>query len=179
MIKDTRPYRLGLVSTLLVALVTLSPRPTPLALGGDRPDIDQARLERTRTTIRMLDDLYKGAVVAVTANYVTEQAETPAAAVAKQIFDHMKSKGWHAARLVDATGKPKNKANLPQTEFERTAVAKLRAGATYYEEIAEVDGKPVLRAATVVPAVMQQCVICHGRKQGSLLGAIIYEVPIR
>ena len=41
-------------------------------------------------------------------------------------------------------------------------------------------GKPVLRAATIVPAVMKQCTTCHeGKKEGDLLGALVYEVPIR
>jgi len=37
----------------------------------------------------------------------------------------------------------------------------------------------VLRVATVVPAVMKQCTICHGGKEGRLLGAIVYELPIK
>jgi hypothetical protein len=67
----------------------------------------------------MLDDLYKNAVVAITSHYVEKQADVPAAAVAKDVFEAMHKKGWHNARLVDATGKPKNKDNLPQNDFEK------------------------------------------------------------
>jgi hypothetical protein len=55
----------------------------------------------------------------------------------------------------------------------------MKAGKAYYEEIAVVNGKDVLRAATVVPVVLKQCATCHGKKEGSLLGTIIYEVPIK
>jgi pyruvate kinase len=41
------------------------------------------------------------------------------------------------------------------------------------------DGKPVLRAGTIVPAVMIQCSVCHGVKEGQLLGVIVYDVPIK
>ena len=49
----------------------------------------------------------------------------------------------------------------------------------YIEEVGVKDGLPVLRAATVVPAVLKQCAICHGGKEGRVLGAIIYELPIK
>jgi hypothetical protein len=140
---------------------------------------DKAALERTREQIKMLDDLYKNAVVSITNNYVEGQAATPAAVVAKEVFDAMHKKGWHKARLIDATGKPKNKANVAKTDFEKKAVAEMKAGKAYYEEIARVDGKDVLRAATIVPVVLKQCAACHGRKEGTLLGTIIYEVPIK
>src|SRR5438874_1060605 len=103
--------------------------------------------------VKMLDDLYKTAVVGITNTYVEQQSDTPAAAVAKQVFAAMHKKGWHEARLVDATGKPRNKANLPSTDFEKRAAAQIKDGKAYLEEIAEKDGKPVLRVATVVPAV--------------------------
>jgi len=39
--------------------------------------------------------------------------------------------------------------------------------------------RPDLLVATVVPAVLKQCTICHGGKEGRVLGAIIYEIPIK
>jgi hypothetical protein len=143
------------------------------------PETDAKALERTREKVKMLDDLYKTAVVSITDKYVDKQSDVPAAAVAKEIFEAMHKKGWHNNRLVDATGKPKNKDNAPQSEFEKKAVAEFKDGKSYYEEIATVDGKPVLRAATIVPAVMKQCTICHGGKEGRLLGAIVYELPVK
>jgi len=146
---------------------------------ADRKVPDPSGVERARETVKMLDDLYKTAVVGITTVYVEQQSDTPAAAVAKQVFDAMHKKGWHHARLVDATGKPKNKANAAKTDFEKRAVEQMRAGKTYFEEIGETDGKPVLRAATVVPSVLKQCAICHGGKEGRLLGTIVYEIPLK
>jgi hypothetical protein len=172
--------RLGIILVAaFMVLASMTGQGPSTVRAGENAEPDAKALERTRESVKMLDDLYKTAVVSITSNYVEQQSDTPAAAVAKQVFAAMNKKGWHNARLVDATGKPKNKENLPNTEFEKMAVAELRSGKTYFEEIAKVDGKPVLRAATVVPAVMSQCVVCHGGKEGRLLGAIVYELPIK
>ena len=90
-------------------------------------------------------------------------------------------KNWSrcAYLMTDATGKPKNKYNVPTTDFEKKGVEEMKAGKAYYEEVGSKDGKAVLRVATVVPAVMPMCAVCHGGKEGRLLGAIIYEVPIK
>jgi hypothetical protein len=163
----------------LAAAVILLTRQTP-ARTANQTGPDRAAVERARSTVRMLDDIYKGFVVHITDTYVKAQEKTPAARVAKKVFKHMAEKGWHTGRLVDATGEPIDRNNLPKTDFEKRAVGKLKAGKTYYDEIALRDGKPVLRAATVVPVVMKQCIDCHpGYKQGDLLGALVYEVPIR
>lgn len=177
-----RPTRLASVTLLGMFL---------LVCGADAPDVassiraadgkapDPAKVEQARATVKMLDDLYKTAVVAVTNKYVEQQSDTPAAAIAKELFDAMHKKGWHTARLVDATGKPKNKDNVARTDFEKKAVEAITGGKVYIEELAENDGKPVLRAATLVPAVLKQCAICHGGKEGRVLGTIVYEVPIK
>ncbi len=149
------------------------------ALAQDKNGPSPAAVERARESVKMLDDLYKTAVVSITSKYVELQSETPAAAVAKEVFEAMHKKGWHTARLVDATGKPKNKANLPATEFEKKGAAAIKDGKAYIEEVGDNNGQPVLRAATVVPAVLKQCAICHGGKEGRVLGAIIYEMPIK
>ncbi len=150
---------------------------TTPAQDGNKPEA--AAVERTRTMVKMLDDLYKNAVVSITDNYVELQSSIPAASIAKDVFAAMHKKGWHSARLIDAIGKPKNKANVAKSEFEKKVVEKLRAGESYVEEIAQVDGKPIFRAGTIVPAVMKQCTVCHGVKEGKLLGAIVYELPIK
>ena len=95
------------------------------------------------------------------------------------MYSRHEQKGYHNARLIDATGKPKNKANVAKSDFEKTAVTEMKAGKTYYEEVGQVDGKDVLRVATVVPVVLKQCAVCHGKKEGELLGAIIYEIRIK
>jgi Protein of unknown function (DUF3365) len=140
---------------------------------------DKAAVERTREQILMLDDLYKTAVVGISQTYAAQQFDTPAAVVAGAVFDAMKKKGWHAARLVDATGKPKRKDNVADTPFEKKAIEAIQGGKKYFEEIGDANGKPVLRAATIVPAVLKQCASCHNVKEGDLLGAIVYEVPIK
>ncbi len=158
-----------------VAAVVLGPRSR-----AEKPKVDEAALERTRTTVKMLDDLHKGYVVTITATYVEGQEKTPAARVTKKVFKHMEAKGWGSGRLIDATGEPNNPGNSPKSDFEKAAVEQLKKGKTYYEEVATKDGKPVLRAATVVPVVMKQCSSCHlGKKEGDLLGALVYELPIK
>lgn len=175
MMRSTSILGLG----LLFAGLTAFGAPAAGEKVGAKENVDPAALARTRETVKMLDDLYKNAVVSITKNYVDKQADTPAAAVAKDVFAAMHKNGWHHARLVDATGKPKRKANLPKTDFEKRGVEQMKAGKPYFEEVGEKDGKPVLRVATVVPAVMPQCAVCHGGKEGRLLGAIIYELQIK
>jgi hypothetical protein len=146
---------------------------------ADAKGPDKAAVDRAREQVKMLDDLYKTAVVKITKVYVGQQGEVPAAVAAMEIFKVMKEKGWHNARLVDASGKPKNDANVAKTDFEKKAVAAMKEGKPYYEEIGEENGKPVFRAATVVPAVMKECASCHKTKEGVLLGTIVYELPIK
>lgn len=171
-----RLTRWVLFSVFGIGLLVQGPDVAP---AGDKKGPDKVALERTREQVKMLDDLYKTAVVSITNNYTEGQASTPAASVAKDIFEAMHKKGYHHARLIDATGKPRNKANVAKTDFEKKAVEEMKAGKKYYEEIAQVDGKDVLRAATIVPVVLKQCAACHGKKEGSLLGAIVYEIPIK
>ena len=141
---------------------------------------DKEAVARARTTVLMLDDLYKGYVVHITDTYVRARESKPAASVTKKVFKHMEAKGWHTGRLVDATGEPVNRANLAKTDFENRAVEKMKEGKDYFDEVGEKDGKPVLRAATRVPVVMKACIACHpSKKEGDLLGTIVYEVPIR
>jgi hypothetical protein len=171
-------YSLGFgMGLLVVGLAALG------VVAADKADqkskVDPAALKRTRESVKMLDDLYKNAVVIITKTYVEKQADTPAATVAKELFNAMHKQNWHLARLVDATGRPKNKENLPKTDFEKRGAEKIKAGKAYFEEIGEKDGKPVLRVATVVPSVLPQCATCHGGKQGRVLGAIVYELPIK
>jgi hypothetical protein len=152
------------VGVLLFGTITRSEDPKP----------DPA-LERTRVQIKMLDELYKNAVVSITARY----EGPPAIKVAKDVFAAMEKSGWHKAKLVDASGTPQNDANLPQTDFEKRAADAMRAGKAYYEEVTGADAERTLFAATVVPAVAKKCATCHGAKEGDLLGFIRYEVPIK
>jgi hypothetical protein len=137
-------------------------------------------VQRAHDTVKLLDDLHKGYVVNITAIYVKAQERTPAAHVAKKVFAYSEKNGGPRVRLIDATGSPINKANVATNDFEKRAVEKLNAGSKYFSEVGRKDGGPMLRAATPVPVVMKQCISCHpGNKEGDLLGAFIYEVPIK
>jgi len=173
--RATRWYLLAPIGAALGVFLMLGNAPAQ----GDKKGPDKAALERTREQVKMLDTLYKTAVVSITNSYIEGQSSVPAAMVAKDVFAAMHKAGYHNARLIDATGKPKNKANVAKTDFEKKAVDEMKAGKAYYEEVAQVDGKHVLRAATVVPVVLKQCATCHGKKEGTLLGAIVYELQVK
>ena len=113
--------------------------------------------ERTRDQVKMLDDLYKNAVVSITKKYVGKQDDQPAIMVAQDIFGAMKKLGWHSAKLVDATGEPLNDGNVPRTDFEKDAAREMNAGKPYFERIVGEGSERRLLAATVVPVVMQRC----------------------
>jgi hypothetical protein len=146
-------------------------KPTPAA--------DPA-VERAREQVKMLDDLYKNAVVSITKTYVDNQEDRPAIMIAKDIFGAMKKRGWHSARLVDATGDPLNDANAPKTDFEKEAFRRIRSGQPYYDRVVGEGKDRKLLAATVVPVVMAKCAECHeDRKVGEVLGFLRYEVPVK
>lgn len=141
-----------------------------------------AALERTRKQVRMLDDVYKSAVVLITEHYVVDETVLPAGAAAKALFAAVEEKGWHSVRLLDATGDPIEEENSPRDGFERIAVEKLLAGESYYDEVTERDGKRYLLAATPVPVVMERCIMCHAHyadvPEGQPIGVLGYTVPI-
>jgi hypothetical protein len=111
---------------------------------------------------------------------VKAKEQAPAAAVLKRVFAFMEKNGDGTGRLIDATGSPLRDTNVAKTEFEKKAVTAIKGGKPYIDEVATKDGKPVLRAATVVPAVMDACLNCHPQvKKNDVMGALIYEIPIR
>jgi hypothetical protein len=141
---------------------------------------DRDAVQRAHDTVKLLDDVHKGYVVNITATYVKAKERTPAAHVAKKVFDHVEKNGGPKVRLIDATGAPIHKANVAKSDFEKRAIEKLNKGESYYSEVGRERDRPVLRAATRVPVVMKACINCHpGFKEGDLLGALIYEVPIK
>ncbi len=145
---------------------------------GDKPD---AAVERTRKQTKMLDDLYKTAIVLITEHYV--KGDEPAAAVAgKLLWKEMKAKGHHEARLIDATGDPIETVNAPADDFEKAAIKEILGGKASVDKVIEKDGKRYLRTATIVPVVMEKCKSCHPHyanvPQGKAIGAIAYTLPI-
>ncbi len=140
-------------------------------------------LARARDTVRMLDDIYKTAVVLITDKYVNDEDDFPAGSAAIALFDAINKKGWHEVRLLDVTGDPYDEKNSARDAFERDAVKQLKAGKDYYENVVEQEGKKYLRAATSVPVVMKKCVMCHPHyaqaKEGEAIGALSYRLEIK
>ena len=136
-------------------------------------------VERARRHVKMLDDLYKTTIVFITNTYVDTDKDVAAGEIARDLFAAMREKGWHDARLIDATGHPTNDENVPHDGFEKAAIKKILAGEAYVDEVATEKGKQYLLAATVVPVVNDKCIACHpGHKVGEVLGAVSYKLPI-
>ena len=149
---------------------------------ADKPKADPAAVERARKQVKMLDDLYKTAVMLITEHYVHEEDDVAAGTAARLLFKAMKEKGWHEARLIDATGQPYEEKNAPADEFEKSAIAKIKKGEKFVDTVIEKDGKTYLRALTPVPVVMDKCVMCHAHyknaAKGEAIGAVGYIVPV-
>jgi hypothetical protein len=135
--------------------------------------------DRARQTVKMLDDLYKTFIVLITVEYVDSPSILPAATLSKRVFEAMGKKGWHKARLLDATDNPFNPDSNPKDKFERDAIKAIVSGRSYFERSEKIEGKDYLRAATSVRAVTEGCTFCHpDKKVGELLGAISYSIPL-
>jgi hypothetical protein len=168
-----RARTLAPLGALVVLGLSIHPESPPRVLGQETAK-DEA-LERTRAQVKMLDDLFKVAVVDITNRY----EGPPAAKVAKAIFARAKEQKYFDAKLLDATGSPLNEANLPSDDFEKKAADAMNNGQTYLEQIVVQGNERRLRAATLVPAVVKKCATCHGVKEGDVLGFLSYDVPIR
>lgn len=146
---------------------------------GPQEKVDSRELQRARREVKLLDDIYKTAIVLITQHYVETDSDLAAGEAFKVLFAGMKEKGWHEVRLLDATGAPLNNENAPQDEFERQAIKALLAGKPSYEEQVVIEGKPYLRSATPLPIVMQKCTLCHDNyKEQKVVGALGYTLPL-
>jgi hypothetical protein len=169
---------LALVSAALVGAgaIVLSLGTASVAAGSD------AAVERTRQEVKMLDDLFKTAVVYITEHYVKDasQPEFSAAVTSKALFAAMKGKGWYDVRLVGLTDTLYNEDDKPNDAFEKASAKKLLGGATWSEEVTEKAGKRYLRVATAIPVVMEKCTMCHENFKGNKgnVGALSYTVPL-
>jgi hypothetical protein len=147
----------------------------------DKPAADAA-VARTRKQVKMLDDLYKTVIVMITENYVTEKSDLAAGAAFQHVFAAMKKAGHHEVRLLDATGDPYGEKNVAKDEFEKAAIAALKAGKPGYEQVVEKDGKRYLRSATPIPVVMKKCTLCHPAyetaKPGEVIGSLSYTMLV-
>ena len=112
----------------------------------DKPAEDAA-VARTRKQVKMLDDLYKTVIVMITENYVTEKSDLAAGAAFQHVFAAMKKAGHHEVRLLDATGEPYEDKNVAKDEFEKAAIAALKAGKPGFEQIVG-EGRQALPAGS-------------------------------
>jgi hypothetical protein len=132
-------------------------------------------LAQARQTVAMLNDLYVTSVVTTHGTYVKDKSITPAATVARHVFESMAQKGWPQTRWLSTTGRPFNPANNPRDAFERDAVVALKKGQPRVERIE--NGR--LRVATLVPIVDKSCLMCHTRdKVGDPIGGLSYTVAL-
>lgn len=147
--------------------------------GKSKPD---AMLERTRREVRLLDDIYKGGIVTITDNFVTDTKEIPAGTAFKLLFESAEKKGWHRVRLLDATGSPYDDSNVAEDDFEKDAIEQLVAGKPWVEKIEVRQGVRHLRVATPIPVVLEKCIMCHDHyedvPEGQAIGALTYILPI-
>lgn len=169
------------VRWFILSFALLSAAASLLPGQGTKSDQSDAALERTRKQTKMLDDLYKTAIVLITEHYV--KGDEPAAAVAgKLLWKAMKEKGHHEVRLIDATGDPIEASNVAVDDFEKSALKEILAGKASVEKVVEKDGKRYLRTATIVPVVMEKCKSCHPHYQdvpkGKAIGALTYRLPV-
>jgi len=153
-----------------------------LASGYD-PQTDKEK-ERTvssaRRETKMLDTLYKTAIVSVTQTYVQDDSSVAAITTFAPVLKAMKENKWHEVRLVDGLNDPINPENSPKDEFEKSAMREILAGKSLVESVAEVDGKRVLRTMTVLPMALDKCVLCHANYQGKkIVGGVAYQVPLQ
>ena len=151
------------------------------AAAKEKGEKDEA-LERTRKTVRMLDDLYKTVVVLITKHFVNDGKDLPVGTAAIALCSAMKDKGWHEVRLLDATGDRIEAKNAPQDKFEKDAIAVLKSGKPDFEEVIEKGGVRYLRAATPIPVVMSKCIMCHDNysdvKKGQAIGTLGCTIKI-
>ncbi|MDA0832796.1 MAG: DUF3365 domain-containing protein [Planctomycetota bacterium] len=173
---------------MLMAMVIVSAGVwvTQSSQGADKDakksSVNKKALERTRKQVKMLDDVYKTAVVLITDKYVNDEDDFPAGGAAVALFSAIKEKGWHEVRILDATGQPYDEDNVAKDDFDKGAVEKLVAGDEYVEEVTEIDGVPYLRAATPIPVVLEKCIMCHPHyadvKKGQAIGLLSYTLKI-
>jgi hypothetical protein len=168
----------GLTVALLAVLAAV-----PIRAEKPAAKPDDTAVERTRDTVRLLDNVYKNAVVLITETYVHDEDDFPAGSAAVELFKRTAKDGSHQVRLIDVTGMPYDEGNVAADEFERAGVKQLKDGKDYYEEVVAVDGKSQLRAMTPIPVVLEKCAMCHPHykdaKAGAAIGALSYMLPIK
>jgi hypothetical protein len=155
----------------------------PSAAQNNQIPEDPAAVDRARQTVKMLDDIYKTAIVLMTDKYVQSKKDYPAGRIAANWFKAISDKGSHEIRIIDVTGEPYSQSNVARDDFDIEGVRQMKQGKAFYEQVERKDGKSYLRAMTPVPVVMEKCTMCHDNyksaKAGAAIGALTYKVPIQ
>jgi Protein of unknown function (DUF3365) len=137
-------------------------------------------MERTRKQAKMLDTLYKSAIVLITKNYVDGKESLAAGDAFQALFQTMKENGFHEVRLLDATGEPYDDDNKPKNEYEKAAIKAMLDGSKIYEAVVKEGDKTYLLSTTPIPVVMDKCVMCHSNYEGKkgAIGALGIKLPV-
>lgn len=132
-------------------------------------------LAEGRRQVRMMDDIYKAAVISTHKMYVQDPG-TPAAVIwAKQVIKQLEGKGWPESRLFASHDRPLNPENAIADDFERAAAVAFKSGKTSFEQVKGGE----LRYATDIRIIDRKCVMCHVRnKEGDLLGGVAYRIKV-
>ena len=173
-VKKIAVIAVGLCVLCTASLLTLRAQDKASSVKSD-PAVDRAKKQA-----KMLDTLYKTAIVLITENYVTGKESLAAGDAFQALFKSMKDNGFHEVRLLDATGNAYDSDNDPKTEFEKKAVKALLDGKTIYEEIITEKNQRYLLSATPIPVVMQKCTLCHSNYEGvkGPIGALGLKIPV-
>ncbi len=140
----------------------------------------QPAVERAKKQAKMLDTLYKTAIVIITQNYVDGSEDLAAGDAFQALFKTMKDNGFHEVRLLDATGDPYDPDNEPKNEFEKKAIKALLDGKPIYEQVVNEGDKQYLLSATPIPVVMEKCTMCHSNYEGvkGPIGSLALKIPL-
>ncbi len=169
-------FLLGIAPCVLIALSTM----TAHAQDSSSSEKSVLAIDRAKKQAKMLDTLYKTAIVIITENYVTGKESMAAGDAFQALFKSMKDNQFHEVRLLDATGDPYDSDNAAKTDFEKKAVTAILAGKPIYEEVVTENNKQFLLSATPIPVVMQKCTLCHSHYEGvkGAIGALGLKIAI-
>jgi hypothetical protein len=178
---NVKPKCKKYIAGLALGVAAMLTIPGPGSFGAEQAAVSSdPELERTRQEVKMLDDLFKNAIVLIDHTYVKKPDDVAAATAGKALFAAMKKAGWCDVRLLGLTDVIGDQDDVPRGTFEQTAAKKLLTGDTWYEEVSESFGKRYLRVATAIPVVSENCVMCHANFKGNKgnVGALSYIVPM-
>jgi hypothetical protein len=169
-------FLLGIAPCVLIALSTM----TAQAQDSKTSEKTGPAINRAKKQAKMLDTLYKTAIVIITENYVTGKESMAAGDAFQALFKSMKDNQFHEVRMLDATGDPYDSDNAAKTDFEKKAVTAILDGKPIYEEVIIENGKQFLLSATPIPVVMQKCTLCHSQYEGvkGAIGALGLKIAI-